>query len=133
MALSGVKEGQGEITSEMDGHFALVSCLRMNVLRPAFAHRSISRREKWLAWLRAGGKPASTPDRVRGKLFRHHALIGRSHPRGARLERADAVSQRVFVVSGVIAVLRRARLVGIHRRAGAARFARRLDQHGFDR
>jgi len=29
VALSGVKEGQGEITSEMDGHFALVSCVRM--------------------------------------------------------------------------------------------------------
>jgi hypothetical protein len=29
VALAGVKKGQGEMTSEMDEHFALASCLRM--------------------------------------------------------------------------------------------------------
>jgi len=59
----------------------------MIFVRPCFARRS---------GLREGGKPVPTPDRVRGRLFRDHALerfsIGRNQRRHCE-ERSDEAIQ----------------------------------------
>src|SRR5262249_53375949 len=49
--------------------------LEHDLFRPAFARRSVKQNDGPCQGLRAGGKPVPTPHRVRGRLFRDHALM----------------------------------------------------------
>ena len=49
--------------------------LAHDLVRPAYARRSIGPHEWAMPRLRAGGKPVPIPDQVRDRLFRDHASV----------------------------------------------------------
>jgi AraC family transcriptional regulator len=55
--------------------YGLVLSFAHDLVRPAFARRSISPLDTDVPGLRAGGKPLHTPHQVRGRPFRDHALV----------------------------------------------------------
>jgi len=66
---------------------------------PASARRSVKPNDELCQGLRAGGKPVPIPHQVRGRLFRHHALMGK---RGRRLVRSGDTLDSDTDASGVV-------------------------------